>query len=326
VASRLRVPGLVLFLALGMLVGPDGLGLLDFDDIELAQAIGVVALVLILYEGGLAAGWGEIRPVLWPSLSLAVVGTMVTALVVGLAARELLGLTTLQGLLLGAIVAPTDSAAVFSVLRGSSLERRLARTLEGESGFNDPVAIVLVIGLIDLIDERDFGALDMTLLLTHELALGALVGLAAGWLGATASTRVRFATTGLYPVASIATAALAFGIADQLGGSGFLAVYLTGLSLGGAPIPRRTVTDFHDGLAWVSQIAVFFTLGLLVGPSELADVAGDALLVAAVLMLLARPFATSCRRSGSGCRDARGCCSAGPVCAAPSRSCSRPSP
>jgi potassium/hydrogen antiporter len=297
VAGRLRVPGLVLFLGLGMVIGSDGLGLIEFghslDDVELARTIGVIALTLILFEGGLAAGWSEIRPVLWPSLSLATLGTLVTAVVVGLAASWLLDLSTLEGMLLGSIVAATDGAAVFSVLRGSSIERRLARLLEAESGFNDPIAIVLVLGFIDAIQQPGYGALDMVWLCVRELGIGAVIGVLAGRLAAEAFGRVRFGSGGLYPVASIASAALAFGLADAAHGSGFLAVYVTGLALGSARIPaRRTVADFHDSLAWVSQIAVFFTLGLLVFPSQLGDVAVDALLVAAVLMLVARPLAT----------------------------------
>src|SRR5436190_6742451 len=296
VAGQLRVPGLVLFLGLGMAIGSDGLDLVSFghtlSDVRLARTIGVVALALILFEGGLAAGWDEIRPVLWPSLSLATLGTLATAAIVGLAAAWLLDLSTLQGLLLGSIVAATDGAAVFSVLRGSSIERRLARVLEAESGLNDPVAIVLVLGLIQAIQHPGFGALDMAWLCSKQLAIGGAVGLLAGRLATEGFRRIRFRSTGLYPVASIAAAALAFGVADRLDGSGFLAAYVAGLVLGGAHIPaRQTVADFHDGLAWVSQIAVFFTLGLLVFPSRFGSIAGDALLVAAVLMLVARPIA-----------------------------------
>ena len=298
VAGRLRVPGLLLFLGLGMAVGSDGLGLIEFGDdrgdVELARTVGIVALALILFEGGLAAGWGQIRPVLVPSLSLATVGTILTAAIAGLAATWLLGFTTLEGLLLGSIVAATDSAAIFSVLRGSSLERRLAQTLEGESGFNDPVAIVLVLGFIEYIDDPGFGALDMLVLSVAELAIGAAIGLGFGWLSVLAFRRANFVTTGLYPVASIATAALAFGLAEVLHGSGFMSVYLTGLALGSARIPgRRTVVDFHDGLAWVSQIAVFVTLGLLVNPGDFGGIVGDGLLLAAVLMLVARPLAAA---------------------------------
>ena len=296
VAGRLRVPGLLLFLGLGMAIGSDGLGLIPFgesvEDVELARTIGVIALVLILFEGGLAAGWSEIRPVLAPSLALAIAGTVITAVVVGLAAAWLLDFEVEEGLLLGSIVAATDGAAVFSVLRGSSIDRRLARLLEGESGFNDPVAIVLVLGLIELINDPGFGVGDMVLLGAQQLGIGAAVGLALGWLAVQAFRRVRLGSSGLYPVASIACAALSFGAADALQGSGFLAVYLTGLALGSGRLPaRRTVADFHDGLAWVSQIAVFFTLGLLVFPSELGAVTAEALLVAAVLMFLARPLA-----------------------------------
>ena len=296
IAGRLRVPGLVLFLTLGMAIGSDGLGLIDFggerEDVELARTIGIVALSLILFEGGLAAGWREIRPVLVPAITLATVGTFLTAVIVGLTAAWLLDLTTLEGLLLGSIMAATDGAAIFSVLRGSSLERRLAQTLEGESGLNDAVAVVLVLGFIDYIEDPGYGAVDMALLFVGELGIGTLVGLAVGLLSAEGLRRVRLSTSGLYPVATIAAAALAFGAADTLHGSGFISVYVAGLVLGSAGIPaRRTVVDFHDGLAWVSQIAVFLALGLLVNPGEFGTIVWDALLVAAVLMLLARPIA-----------------------------------
>src|SRR3954468_1280992 len=296
VAGRLRVPGLVLFLLLGMLIGSDALGLIDFghsrSDVDLARTIGIVALVLILFEGGFAAGWGEIRPVLRPSVALATLGTVATAGVVGVVASWLLDLDIKEGLLLGSIVAATDGAAVFSVLRGSSIERRLARLLEGESGFNDPVAIVLVLGLIKAIQERGYGVLDMLGLAATELGVGAAVGLVVGRVAVEGFRRIQLGSSGLYPVASIAAAALSFGLADALHGSGFLAVYLTGLALGSGQIPaRRTVADFHDGLAWVSQIAVFFTFGLLVFPSSLGDVLGESLLIAVVLMFVARPAA-----------------------------------
>ncbi len=304
VAGRVRVPGLVLVLALGMLIGSDVLGLIDFggdvEDVELAQTVGIIALGLILFEGGLAAGWGEIRPVLGVSLSLATVGTLATAAIVGLSASWLLDLTTLEGLLLGSIVAVSDSAAIFSVLRGSSVEKRLARALEGESGFNDPVAIVLVLGFVEYINEPGYGAWDMALLAVEELGIGALVGLAIGRLAVVGFREAQVSTNGLYPVASIAAAALAFGAADALHGSGFMAVYLAGLTLGSAAIPgRRTIEDFHDGLAWISQIVMFLTLGLLVNPSQFGDIVGEALLIAAVLMFLARPVATLLATAGA---------------------------
>lgn len=310
VAGRLRVPGLVLFLGLGMLLGSDVLGLIQFggnmQDIELARTIGIVALALILFEGGLASGFGEIRPVLGTSVSLATAGTLITAAVVGLACHVLLDLSLLEGLLLGSIVAATDGAAIFAVLRGSSLDRKLARVLEGESGLNDAVAVVLVLGFIEYISQPDYGPAQMALLAVQELGIGLVVGLAVGALSVLAFRRVGFGAAGLYPVASIAAAALSFGLADALHGSGFISVYLAGLTLGSGQIPaRRTVDDFHDGLAWVSQIAVFLTLGLLVNPSEFGNIVDEGLLIAAVLMFVARPIASliSTVPTGLGLRE-----------------------
>jgi cell volume regulation protein A len=293
VADRLRVPGLVLFLALGMVIGSDGLGWIDFNDAELERTIGVIALALILYEGGLTTGWHAIRPVLATAVSLAIVATLLTAVIAGFAAAWIFDLTTLEGLLVGGMIAATDGAAIFALLRGSTLQRRLARALEAESGLNDAVAVLLVVGFIDWIQEPDYGLADMLGLFVLELGIGLAAGLTVGGIGVWAFKRLNFATPGLYPVASFAIGALAFGGADVLHGSGFLAVYLAGLVLGSASIPaKRTITAFHQGLAWVSQIAVFFTLGLLVFPSELDEVAAEGLLLAAVLMFVARPVAT----------------------------------
>ena len=290
VAGRLRVPSLLLFLGLGMAVGSDGAGWIPFDDYGLALDVGVVALALILFEGGLASGWPEIRPVFGPSLALATLGTAVTAVVAGLSASALLDLPLIEGLLLGSIVASTDGAAVFAALRGSTLRRRLARTLEGEAGMNDPVAVLLVVGFIEWIQRPDFRAPDLAVLFVRELGIGAVVGLLVGALAVLALQRVRLASAGLYPVASLATAAIAFGGAEVLGGSGFLAVYLAGLLLGSARSPaRRTVTTFHEGLGWVAQLALFLTLGLLVFPGQLGAIAVEGLLLALVLALVARP-------------------------------------
>ena len=291
-AGRLRIPGLVLFLGVGMLVGSDVLDLISFTDYELARTIGVIALALILFEGGLAAGLPEIRPVLGSALSLATLGTLVTAVVTGLAASLLLDLTLLQGMLVGAIVSATDGAAIFALLRGSTLKRRLARTLEGEAGMNDPVAVLLVLGFIEWIKRPDFGILDMAVLFVQQLGIGAVVGISVGWLAVQAFRRARLATGGLYPVASLAVVALAFGLADVLHGSAFFAVYLAGLAMGSTNLPaRQTVHAFHDGLAWVAQLAMFVTLGLLVFPTQLGDIALEGTLIALVLVFVARPVA-----------------------------------
>jgi potassium/hydrogen antiporter len=295
-AARVRLPGLLLFLGLGMILGSDGTGWIEFgrsqEDYELARTIGIVALALILFEGGLTAGFQEIRPVLRPALSLALFGTFITAAVTGVVAIWLFDLDTLEGLLLGAIVSSTDGAAIFALLRGSTLSRPLARTLEGEAGLNDPVAVLLVVGFVEWIQEPEFGGADMALLLVLELGIGLAAGLAIGWLAAQGLRRTRLDTAGLYPVASLATAAVAYGAADALHGSGFLAAYLAGLMLGSARIPaKRTMTVFHQGLGWVAQIVMFLTLGLLVFPSELGGVALQGTVLAVVLVLLARPVA-----------------------------------
>jgi potassium/hydrogen antiporter len=293
VADRVRVPGLVLFLGLGMLVGSEGPGGVDFNDVELTRTLGTVGLVLILFEGGLAAGWQEIRPVLKTAISLALVGTLLTAAIGALAAVWLFDLGTLEALIVGSAIAATDSAAIFAVLRGSKLRRRLARALEGESGLNDPIAVLLVTGFIAWIDEPGYGLENMLVEFAGELLVGAVVGGLVGWGARWAFTRLDYPTPGLYPVASMAAAALAFGLADVGHGSGFLAVYLTGLALGTGIVPARlTVTAFHQGLSWVAQISLFFMLGLLVFPSDLADVAFEGTALALVLIFVARPIAT----------------------------------
>lgn len=289
-AGRLRVPGLLLVLALGMVAGSDVAGLIAFSDYELARDVGIVALSLILFEGGLASGWAPIRNVLRPALGLATVGTLVTALITGAGAAWILNLSLLEGFLLGSILACTDGAAVFSILRGSTLRKRLAHTLEGEAGMNDPVAVLLVLGFIEWIEEPGYNTMDLLLEFVFEMGVGAAVGTLVGQGAAWALRNVRLSTAGLYPVASIAAAATAFGAGQALQGSGFLAVYLTGLAIGSANSPAaRTVQTFHDGLAWVAQIVLFVSLGLLVFPSQLPSVALEGLAITALLLLVARP-------------------------------------
>ncbi|HEX6667901.1 MAG TPA: potassium/proton antiporter, partial [Solirubrobacterales bacterium] len=196
--------------------------------------------------------------------------------------------------IVGAAIAATDSAAIFAVLRRSTLKKRLARTLEGESGMNDPVALLLVIGFIEWIQGPGYGAADMAELLALKIGLGIAIGLALGWVSVRILDRVRLPTDGIYPVATIAVAGLAYGLAEVAHGSGLLAVYLTALALGGAAIPaKRTVVSFHEGLGWVSQMALFIMLGLLIFPSTLGDVALKGIALSVVLIFIARPIATS---------------------------------
>jgi cell volume regulation protein A len=293
-AARLRLPALVLFLGLGMLIGSDGLGWIDFNNYRLARLIGTIALVLIMFDGGLSAGWGEIRPVLGSALRLAVAGTILTALIAGLAAAWLFGFSLLEGLLLGAILAATDGAAVFALLRDTRLPRRLRRTLEGEAGFNDPVAVLLLLVVIELIQSSHFDVGDVAVFLVQQVGIGVAVGVGVGRLAIVATGRRAELPTSLALVASVASAAISYGAAGALGGSGFLAVYLTGLALGSAPLRhKRVVLAFHEGLASVAEIGMFLALGLLVFPSQLGDVAVKGILLALITAFLARPFAVA---------------------------------
>jgi cell volume regulation protein A len=292
-AGRLRVPGLVLFLGLGMAIGTDGTGWIDFSDYRLARTIGVVALALILFEGGLSTGYSAIRPVLRSALSLAVIGTLLTGLIAGLAATWLFDFSFLEGMLLGSIVSATDGAAIFALLRASAIRSRVARALEGESGFNDPLAVLLVIGLIKCIQHPSYGADDMSLLLAREVGIGLVVGLGGGWLAVNALRRMRLATEAAYPLATLSVAAVAYGAAASLHGSGFLAVYLVGLLVGNGPIPaKRAVRFFHQSLAGLAEVTMFLVLGLLVFPSQLGSVALEGTVLALVLVFVARPIAT----------------------------------
>ncbi len=292
-SARTGVPVLVAFLALGMLLGSDGPGGIEFDDAELARDVGIVGLVLILFEGGLQTSWRRLRGVAVPAALLSTVGVVVTALLTGVAAQALFDLTWLEAILLGAVVASTDAAAVFATLRFTQIRRRLARTLEAESGGNDPMAIALTIGLIAWIESPDTDGFDqLVLLVVRQLGLGLVVGLALAVAATWIFARLPRSVGPFAPVASLAAAAVSFGAADVIGGSGFLAVYLVGLAVGSTPSRyRRQLVGFHEGLAFLAQVALFIVLGLLVFPRQLTDVAFSGLALALLLMLLIRPVA-----------------------------------
>ena len=298
VASKLSgllgVPALVIFLAIGMLVGSDGLGGIYFDNAQLAQAVGVAAMAFILFAGGLDTPFARVRPVLREGMVLASLGVVLTSLLAGLFVAWVLRVPLLVGLLMGAVISSTDAAAVFSILRSRSLRLRepLEPLLELESGSNDPMAVILTVGLIGLITNPDSSLLALLRLLVIQLVIGALAGYVAGRLGVWLLNNLRLQQEGLYPVVTIALVTLIYGGTTVLGGSGFLAIYLAGILMGNQDfIHKNSLVRFHDGLAWLMQIAMFLALGLLVFPAELLAVAGVSLAIAAFLILVARPAA-----------------------------------
>jgi cell volume regulation protein A len=300
-AQRLRLPALLLFLAIGMAAGSDGSGWISFDNYGLVREIGMVALAVILFEGALRSGFTEIRPVLGPALRLALGATVLVAVATAVAAMALFRRPPLEALLLGSIIASTDSAAVFGLLRGSTLSRRLVRTLEGEAGFNDPVALILVAGFGEWILHPGYGVTNLAVLAARELVVGGVVGYFVGRVAAATLGRVRLPTSGLYPVASFSVVALAFGAASIFQGSSLLAVYVAGLVLGEAALPgRQTIAAFHDGLAWTAQVGLFLVLGLLVFPANLGAVAPEGIALGLVVVLIARPLATFAATLGQG--------------------------
>jgi cell volume regulation protein A len=293
-SARLGLPVLVLFLAVGMLAGEDGFGRINFDNFVTAHAIGTVALALILFDGGLHTRTSALRAAWKPAALLATGGVLVTAAITGSAASVILGVPLLTGLLLGSIVASTDAAAVFSVLRsqGVHLRQRLAATLEIESGSNDPMAIFLTVGLVEVLAGRMALGWQLAGLFVTQMGVGTLVGLGVGWGAVQIINRIRLDAPGLYPLLAGACGFIAFGLAAALGGSGFLAIYLAGIVVGNSRIVfQRGTFLFMDGLAWMGQIAMFVVLGLLSTPSDLVSVAGSGLLLAGVLIIVARPLA-----------------------------------
>lgn len=291
VGGRLRVPGSLMFLGLGMLIGDDGLDWISLSDPVLVQSLGVTALVVILFEGGLTTDLRQLRQGAAPGVLLATVGVALTAGVTALGTIWLLDLPARIAWLVGAIVASTDAAAVFDLLRRAPLPERLASVLKVESGANDPVAVLLTVGLLQAWGLSNsttawlaFGAL--------QLIGGAAVGGAAGWCGAQVLRRVRLGAPGLYPVLALGLAGIAYGVAMAVGASGFLATYVAGIVFASeAPRLRTSLRAFHAALAGGVEVGLFLLLGLQVFPAQLPPVALTALGVAAILIVLARPLA-----------------------------------
>jgi cell volume regulation protein A len=287
------IPALLLFLGIGMLAGSDGPGGIYFDDPSLTQFIGIVALNLILFAGGLDTQWKDVRPVLKYGVVLSTFGVFITALVVGITAQYLLGFTLLQGLLLGAIVSSTDAAAVFSILRSKSLglKGKLRPLLELESGSNDPMAVFLTIGIIQLLTQPETQVTDLIGTFFLQIIVGVLCGFLFGKLLVFLANRIQLGFDGLYPVLTLSIVFLTYSITNSLYGNGFLAVYLAGIVAGHQDfVHRRSVIRFHDGAAWLMQITMFLTLGLLVFPTEIPPIITTGLLVAISLIFLARPI------------------------------------
>lgn len=288
-SSRSGLPSLLIYLGIGIAIGQDGIGNVVFDNAELTQVIGYAALVVILAEGGLGTKWKEIKPALPAAVSLSLVGVAISVGVTAAAAHYLVGLEWRQALLIGAVVSSTDAAAVFSVLRKVPLPSRITGVLEAESGFNDAPVLILVVAFATVGPVDDWYVLIGKIAL--ELAIGAAIGLAVGFLGAYGLRHVALPASGLYPIAVMAIAVAAYAAGAMAHGSGFLAVYLAAMVLGNAKLPHWPATrGFADGLGWIAQIGMFVLLGLLVTPHELVHDFWPAVVIGLVLTMVARPL------------------------------------
>ncbi|MBW7886736.1 MAG: potassium/proton antiporter [Bacteroidetes bacterium] len=290
--DNLGVPSLLLFLGIGMLAGFEGPGGIFFDDAALSQSVGIIALVVILFAGGMDTQWRSVRPVVKEGITLATFGVLITAAIVGFGIYYFLHLPLLTSLLIGAITSSTDAAAVFAVLRSHNvhLKGNLKPLLELESGSNDPMAVFLTIGIIQIIQLPDAPLFRIVEIFLLQMGLGAVFGFAIGRGIVFTLNHLRVAYEGLYPVFTLAGAGFTYAVTASIGGSGFLAVYIAGIIISNSDIvQKRSLLRFFDGLAWLGQITMFLTLGLLVFPSELVLITGSGLLISFILMFIARP-------------------------------------
>ena len=296
VATRFGAPMLLVFLALGMLAGEDGIGGIAFEDYRLTYAVGSLALAIILFDGGLRTRLDQVKGAVAPAVILASLGVALTAALTAIAVRQLLGLGWAESLLMGSIIASTDAAAVFFLLRanGLHLQRRVGATLEMESSSNDPIAIFITLTLIGMLGiDHDATWLELAAQLARQVALGGLVGWLGGRCIALALNRLEL-PSGLHPLLAVAGAVAVFAFSNVLGGSGYLAVYLAGVVIGNRPVRAfANVLSVQDAATWLAQMVMFLVLGLLVTPSRLLESAWVALAVAAFLMLIARPLAVA---------------------------------
>lgn len=291
---KFGVPTLLLFLTIGMLAGSEGLGGIRFNDPQAAQFIGIVALNFILFSGGLDTSWKAVRPILREGIALSTAGVLLTALGVGTFVHFVTDFSWYESMLLGSIVSSTDAAAVFSILRSKSLalKTNLRPTLELESGSNDPMAYVLTIAFLSLVVNQDQSLLSVLPLFLLQMSIGTLAGFGFGRLSKFIVNRIRLDFEGLYPVLMIALMFFTFSATDAIGGNGFLAIYISAVYLGNQDlIHKKTIMRMYDGLAWLMQIVLFLTLGLLVFPSHVLPFVGIGLLISVFLIFVARPVA-----------------------------------
>jgi NhaP-type Na+/H+ and K+/H+ antiporters with a unique C-terminal domain len=268
-SAKLGVPALLLFILIGMFAGSEGPGGIEFDYPRLAQSLGVVALLFILFAGGLDTEWTSIRPILWHGVGLSTLGVGLTAIFVAWFAVRVLDFSLLEGLLLGSIVSSTDAAALFAVLRSRSISLAppLKPLLELESGTNDPMAVFLTMGFVSLLANKDASLMDLLPMFFLQMPVGALLGWIMGKGMVLAINRLRLEYDGLYPVLSLSLVLFTYGLTDILGGNGFLAAYVAGLIMGNSSfVHKASLIRFHDGLAWLMQITMFLALGLQVFP------------------------------------------------------------